>query len=123
LINGSKESCISPYLVKKGHGKSPNIDLRKADCPAYGKKCAKCQQKGHWSEGEFDAKAMVKRSRDYFTNFNILEEIATDGGPQILSDIFQKSLKAWEIRHRLSSAFNPHSNCRAELAMKVGKKL
>ena len=35
------------------------------------------------------------------------------------SDIFQKR----EIRHRLSSAFNPHSNCRAELAVKVGKKL
>jgi hypothetical protein len=32
-------------------------------------------------------------------------------------------LKAWGIRHRLSSAYNPHSNCRAELAVKVGKKL
>jgi hypothetical protein len=29
----------------KGHGKSPNIELRKANCPAYGKKCAKCQWK------------------------------------------------------------------------------
>jgi hypothetical protein len=40
-----------------------------------------------------------------------------------MSDTFQKSLKAWGIRHRLSSACNPHSNCRAELAVKVGKKL
>ena len=39
------------------------------------------------------------------------------------SDIFQKSLKAWGIRHRLSSSYNPHSNCRAELAVKVSKKL
>ena len=38
------------------------------------------------SKGEFDAK--VKRSREYFTNFNIPEEIATDGGPQIMSDVF-----------------------------------
>jgi hypothetical protein len=30
------------------------------------------------SQGEFDAKALVKRSREYFTNFNIPEEIATD---------------------------------------------
>jgi hypothetical protein len=75
------------------------------------------------SKGEFDAKALVKRSREYFTNFDIPEEIATDGGPQMTSDIFQKSLKAWGIRHRLSSAYNPHSNCRAELALKVGKKL
>ena len=39
------------------------------------------------------------------------------------STTFQNSLKAWEVRHRLSAAYNPHSNCRAELAVKVGKKL
>jgi hypothetical protein len=32
-------------------------------------------------------------------------------------------LKAWGIRHRLSSPYNLHSNCRAKLAVKVGKKL
>ena len=41
----------------------------------------------------------------------------------MMSDVFQKSLKAWGIRHRLSSAYNPHSNCRAELAVKTGKKM
>ena len=73
--------------------------------------------------GEFDAKSLVNKSREYFTNFNIPEEIATDGGPQMTSDLFQKSLKAWGIRHRLSSAYNPHSNCRAEIAVKAGKRL
>jgi hypothetical protein len=43
-------------------------------------------------KGEFDAKALVKKSREYFSNFNIPEEIATDGGPQMMSDVFQKSL-------------------------------
>jgi hypothetical protein len=75
------------------------------------------------SHGEFDAKALVKRSREYFTNFNIPEEIATDGGPQMTSDFFQRSLKAWGVRQHLSSSYNPHSNCRAELAVKVSKKL
>ena len=41
--------------------------------------------------GESDAKSLVRKSRDYFTNFNIPEEIATDGGLQIMSDFFQKS--------------------------------
>jgi hypothetical protein len=41
----------------------------------------------------------------------------------MMSDVFQKSLKAWGIRHHLISAYNPHSNCRAELDVKVGKKL
>ena len=66
------------------------------------------------NKGEFDAKALVKRSREYFTNFNIPEEIATDGGPQMTSDIFQKSLKGWGIRHLRSSAYNPNSNGRAK---------
>ena len=73
--------------------------------------------------GEFDAKALVKKTREYFTTFNIAEEIATDGGPQMTSTVFQTSLKAWGVRHRLSSSYNPHSNCRAELAVKAGKKL
>ena len=62
--------------------------------------------------GEFDAKALVNRSIEYFTNFKIPEEISTDGGPQMTSDLFQKSLKAWGVRHRLSSSYHPHSNCR-----------
>ena len=32
--------------------------------------------------GEFNAKRLVKKTRDYFPNFNIPEEIATDGGPR-----------------------------------------
>ena len=75
------------------------------------------------TQGDFDAKSLVTKSRDYFTNFNIPVEIATDGGPQMMSDVFQKSLKAWGIRHRLSSAYFPHSNCRAELAVKTGKRM
>ena len=47
------------------------------------------------ASGEFDAKSLVKKTREYFTTFNIPEEIATDGGPQITSTIFQESLKAW----------------------------
>jgi hypothetical protein len=42
-----QRSCT--FCGQKGHGKSPNIDIRKADCPAYGKKCAKCHQKGHYA--------------------------------------------------------------------------
>ena len=36
--------------------------------------------------GEFDAKALVKKTREYFTTFNIPEEIATDGGPQMIPE-------------------------------------
>ena len=73
--------------------------------------------------GAFNAKSLVKRMREWCEIFNIPEEIATDGGPQMTSTEFKESFKAWDVRHRLSSAYYPHSNCRAELAVKAGKRL
>ena len=73
-------------------------------------------------QGKFDAKSLVQRTRQYFTDFNVPVEIVTGGGPQMMSSTFQNS-QEWDVCHRLSSADNPHSNCRAELAVKVGKKL
>jgi hypothetical protein len=68
--------------------------------------------------GKFDAKGLVKKTRDYFCAFNIPEEIATDGDPQMTSTLFQQSLKAWGVQHRLSSAYLPHFNCRAEITVR-----
>ena len=66
--------------------------------------------------GEFDAKSLLTKSRDYFTNFNIPEEIATDGGPQMMSDVFQKSLKAWGIISATASAAPTSHTPTAELS-------
>ena len=54
--------------------------------------------------GEFDAKGLVKKTRDYFTDFNIPEEIATDVGPQMTSSLFQQSLKAWGVYPLMNSS-------------------
>ena len=74
-------------------------------------------------KGEFDIKGLVNKTRDYFCGLNIPEEIATDGGPQMTSTLFQQSLKAWGLHNSLSSAYLPHSNGRAEIAVKSGKRL
>ena len=44
-------------------------------------------------------------------------------GPQMMSDVVQKFLSQWGVHHRQSSAYNPHSNARAELAVKAGKRM
>jgi hypothetical protein len=44
---GDQRSCT--HCGQKGHGKYPSIKLRKTDCPAYGKKCAKWQQKEQYA--------------------------------------------------------------------------
>ena len=41
--------------------------------------------------GAFNGASLVKNMRDWFHNFNILEEIAMDGGPQMTSGIFRNS--------------------------------
>ena len=69
-------------------------------------------------QGKFDGKHLVTIMRDFCATWNIPEHITTDGGPQMMSGVFQKWMKEWEITHRPSSAYFPHSNSRAETAVK-----
>jgi len=57
--------------------------------------------------------------RRYFINFGIPEELASDGGPPFNSYKFSTFLKSWDIRHHLSSAYNPMSKEWAEAAVKA----
>ena len=74
-------------------------------------------------KGDFDGDAMVKFLREYFCTFGVAEEFSSDMGPQMMSDVVQKFLSQWGVHHRQSSAYNPHSNSRAELAVKAGKRM
>ena len=74
-------------------------------------------------KGDFDGRTLEKILRENLTTFNIPEEILTDGGPQMMSEAVQNFFSRWGIKHRLSSAYFPHSNSRAEMADKTGKRL
>ena len=47
-IGGDLENC--KYCGRKGHGKSPNFDLKKASCAAFDHKCKQCSRKGHYQD-------------------------------------------------------------------------
>ena len=51
------------------------------------------------------------------------EEIASDGGPEFISELTHKFFNDWQIHHKKSSVVFPHSNCRAELAVKQVKRI
>ena len=61
--------------------------------------------------------------RRYFATFGVPEEISSDGGPPYESNEFNSFLKNWDINHRLSSAYFPESNGRAEIAVKTMKRI
>ena len=82
----------------------------------------------HWpsvyrSQGaECGASGLISNLRKYFGRYGVPEEIASDGGPEFTSELTQKFFKDWQIHHRQSSVAFPHSNCRAELAVKTVKR-
>ena len=51
------------------------------------------------------------------------EEISSDGGLKFTAFITQNFMRKWDIKHRVSPAYFPHSNACAEVAVKAAKRL
>ena len=73
---------------------------------------------------EATSSELISRLKNYFCTFGIPEEISSDDGPQFRSNQLKQFLQDWGVKnHRVSSAYHPHSNLRAETAVKSGKRL
>jgi hypothetical protein len=77
----------------------------------------------HSVKGGGTAKEFTKVLQGHYETFGIIEELTTEGGRQFVSAETQRFLKVWGISHRLSSAYNPHGNTRAEVGVKTAKRL
>ncbi|XP_013793846.1 uncharacterized protein K02A2.6-like, partial [Limulus polyphemus] len=66
---------------------------------------------------------LINSLRKTFVTFGIPDELASDGGPEFTSTATQDFLKTWGIHHKLSSVAFPHSNCRAEVGVKMIKRM
>eukprot|EP00111_Clytia_hemisphaerica_P012274 TCONS_00036043-protein len=69
------------------------------------------------------AEGLIACLRNYFSRFGVPTEISSDGGPEFISNATETFLKKWGVNHRISSAYNPQSNGRAEVAVKSAKRL
>ena len=66
---------------------------------------------------------MITCLRNYFYSIGVPLQISSDDGPEFVSNATQTFFRRWGVKHRLSSAYNPQSNGRAEVAVKSAKRL
>ena len=64
------------------------------------------------------AKGLIGALRSLFATFGVLEEISSDGGKEFVAAETKAFFSKWNIKHRLSSAYFPQFNSRAEVAVK-----
>ena len=69
------------------------------------------------------AAGLIGCLRNCFALFGVPEELSSDGGPEFVANATQNFLHQWGVKHRCSSAYNPQSNGRAEVAVKTAKRL
>ena len=72
---------------------------------------------------ESGATGLCTALRKLFATFGVPVELASDGGPEFTSKLTEDFLQRWGVEHRRSSSYLPLSNGRAELAVKVIKRL
>ena len=66
---------------------------------------------------------LISNLREYFCTFGVPKQLTSDGGPAYTAAATNDFLKAWGVDHRISTAYNPHANLRAETAVKSMKRL
>ena len=68
-------------------------------------------------------RSVEKNFLTWFATHGVPDEISSDGGPPFSSSDYSELLKSWKISPRLSSAYYPQSNGRAEVAVKTIKRI
>ena len=75
------------------------------------------------TDGNCGSKGLCNALRTLFATFGVPIELTSDGGPEFTAKQTEDFLQRWGVRHRISSAYLPSSNGRAELAVKSSKRL
>ena len=66
---------------------------------------------------------LINTFRDYFTHFGIATILSSDGASIFTSTETMDFFRRWGVKQRISSAYYPRSNKRAEIGVKSAKRL
>ena len=75
------------------------------------------------SQASSGAAGLTQVLRETFATFGIPATLTTDGGPEFTAHATRDLLTSWGVHHRISSAYHPHANNRAETGVKTIKRL
>ena len=75
------------------------------------------------SENNVGSSGLIKALKHLFAGFGVPTELSSDGGPEFKSADLDDFLHRWGVTHRMSSAYHPRSNGRAEVTVKAMKRL
>ena len=141
-VQGCRENCNSCNLIAPSNPRLPPIEPLIPKVPFESIVCDYFQFKGWyyfvaadrlsgWTEqqkiklgtNDSGSKGLCKALRRIFVIFGVPVEISSDEGTEFSAKVTKDFLKRWGIHHRMLSAYHPVSNGRAELAVKVSKRL
>ena len=106
------QAICADYCLKAGTGYLVSVD-RYSNWPVVQRV----------RNGEATSKNLIATLKNHCGTYGIPEELSSDGGPQFESNEASQFFHSYGIHHRVSSVAYPHSNCRAELAVKSIKRL
>ena len=136
-ISRVRWECMDCHKIAKSNPQAPPaqpaepqfpFQMLSADYFHYGGKnyLVIVDRYSHWPlvyKAENGASGLVGILREVFSTYGVAEEVASDGGKEFTANETQEFFKNWSVHHRLSSVAFPHSNCRAELAVKQVKRI
>lgn len=70
-----------------------------------------------------DSKHVVEALRQYFSRWGVAKNLTSDGASVFTSNLVRDFLDRWGVEQRVSSAYYPRANKRAEVAVKSAKRL
>ena len=69
------------------------------------------------------SRGLCEALRRVFATFGVPDNLSSDGGPEFSAIETKDLLERWGVNHTLSSAYFPQSNGRAEVAVRITKRL
>ena len=141
-IASTRETCYHCNNIAPSHARLPPIEPCIPTTPFEAIACDFFHYMGYyyfiaadrlsgWTEtqrirvgtNESGSKGLCTAFRRLFVTFGVPTEISSDGGSEFIASETKDFYERWGIKHRLSSAYLPSSNGRAELAVKSTKRL